>query len=77
MIMEDGSLLFASVKDEDIEYFNVQMNGVSCSIESKGDTKRLSFSQRFLLKQTGGKEHLCLTKEYLPEAIPEFPEKLF
>ena len=54
MITEDGALLFANVKDDDLEYFNVQKNGVSCSIESKGKTKRLAFSQKFLLREVGG-----------------------
>ncbi len=54
MIMEDGTLLFANVKDKDLEYFNVVKNGVSCSIESKGKNKRLAFSQRFLLLEVGG-----------------------
>lgn len=54
MIMNDGTLLFANVKQEDLEYFNVVKNGVSCSIESKGKSKRFAFSQRFLLNKVGG-----------------------
>ena len=57
MIMEDGTLLFANVKDDDLEYLNVQKNGISCSIESKGTIKRLAFSQRFLLREVGGKDY--------------------
>ncbi|XP_028410884.1 contactin-5-like [Dendronephthya gigantea] len=53
MIMNDGTLLFAHVKNEDLEYFNVVKNGVSCSIESKGKSKRFAFSQRFLLSGVG------------------------
>jgi hypothetical protein len=54
MIMEDGTLLFANVQYKDLEYFNVVKNGVSCSIESKGKTKRFAFSQKFLLNEVGG-----------------------
>ena len=55
MIMEDGTLLFANVRDQDLEYFNVVKNGVSCGIESKGTTKRFAFSQKFLLIEAGVK----------------------
>ena len=58
MIMEDGTLLFANVKRQDLQYFNVVKNGVSCSIESKGKNRRLAFSQRFLLREVGGTESL-------------------
>ena len=55
MIMENGTLLFANVRDKDLEYFNVVKGGVSCGIESKGTTKRFAFSQKFLLIEVGGK----------------------
>lgn len=54
MITNDGTLLFANVKKSDLEYINNVENGVSCVIESKGEIRRLKFSQRFLLHEVGG-----------------------
>ena len=54
MITNDGTLLFANVKKSDLEYINNVGNGVSCVIESKGEIRRLTFSQRFLLHEVGG-----------------------
>lgn len=62
MITQEGTLLFANVRNSDVEYFNVEKNGVSCGIESKGTSKRLAFSQRFLLQSVGRKGNIFILR---------------